>query len=351
MHEINMYFLHIMLKTCPAALITPLLHKKTTFEQYSRMRNYFIFLALLTSMISCNQQEKDINVDEEIVAGDFIKAFKTVELPIQFKQDYFEKKESDSNFIKASVVSKFIPDSVFKNELGKTKDVKFYRKGRYAAEETGEIYLFLTAQKKEKRYAYVLCFDKEEVFKTGMLLSEKSFNPTVSYDGSLDRRLTITKLKNSSFGNGKAYYNKSVYVYNTEGVFTLILTESNEPVIEKEVYNPIDTLPMTQPLSGNYAQDKKNFIAIRDGGKNGKLLFFINVDKNGKSCTGSLRGDIAQVKPKVYQYNKADDHCVLEFTFSSSGLQVKELEACGNHRSVRCSFDGRFSKLRKKNKK
>lgn len=92
MHEINMYFLHIMLKTCPAALITPLLHKKTTFEQYSRMRNYFIFLALLTSMISCNQQEKDINVDEEIVAGDFIKAFKTVELPIQFKQDYFEKK-------------------------------------------------------------------------------------------------------------------------------------------------------------------------------------------------------------------------------------------------------------------
>ena len=315
------------------------------------MRYFFFFFVMLTLLFSCNQEAKDINLDEEIGTSDFIKAFKPVELPVQFKQDYFEKKESDSNYIKSSVVSKFIPDSIFKNELGKTKDAKFYRKGSYAAEETGEIYLFLTAEKKEKRYAYVICFDKDEMFKTGMLLSEKSSNPTVTYDGSLDKRLTITKLKNSSIGNVKAYYNKSVYVYNTEGVFTLILTESNEPVVEKEVFNPIDTLPMTQALSGNYAQDKKNFVAIRDGGKNGKLLFFINVDKYGKSCTGSLRGDITQVKPKVFQYNKADDHCILEFTFSSSGLQVKELEACGNHRSVRCSFDGRFSKQRKKNKK
>lgn len=302
-------------------------------------------------LFSCKEKEKDINLDDEIVTSDFIQAFKKIELPAQFKQEYFDKKESDSNFIKPSVVTKFIPDSIFKNELGKTKDVKFYRKGRYAAEETGEIYLFLAAQKKEKRYVYVICFDKDEVFKTGMLLSEKSFNPTVSFEGTLDKKLTITKLKNSSIGNGKAYYNKSVYVYNTEGVFTLILTESNEPVVESEVYNPIDTLPMTQTLSGNYVQDKKNFVSIRDGGKDGKLLFFINVDKYGKSCTGSLRGDITQVKPRVFQYNKADDHCVLEFTFSSNGLQVKELEACGNHRSVRCSFDGRFSKQRKKTKK
>jgi len=315
------------------------------------MRKLIPLLSLMILIVSCGKKTKDINVDENIITSDFIESFSEVALPIQFKQDYFDKKESDSNYIKPAVVSKFIPDSIFKKDLGKTKDVKFYRKGRFNAEETGEIYLFLTAQKKEKRYAYILCFDKEEIFKTGMLLSEKSFNPTISYEGTLDKKLTITRLKNSSIGTGKAYYNKSVYVYNTEGVFTLILTESNEPVVETEVYNPIDTLPSTNALSGNYVQDKKNFVSIRDGGKPGKLLFFINVDKYSKSCTGSLRGDITQVKPKVFQYNKADDHCVLEFTFSSSGLQVKELEACGNHRSVRCSFDGRFSKQRKKAKK
>ncbi|MEY3921679.1 MAG: hypothetical protein RL634_1440 [Bacteroidota bacterium] len=327
------------------------LRKKTTFDQPFNMKKIIAFLLLLTAMISCNKKAKDINQDEGVVVSDFIQSFNVVELPVQFKAEYFDKKESDSSYIKPAVVSKFIPDSIFKNELGKLKDVKFYRKGRFTAEETEEIYLFLTAQKKEKRFAYILCFDKNEIFKTGMLLSEKSMNPTITYEGTLDKRLTIAKLKNSNIGTGKAYYNKSVYVYNTEGVFTLILTESNEPVVETEVYNPIDTLPMTGPLSGNYVQDKKNFISVRDGGKPGKLLFFINVDKYGKSCTGSLRGDMSQVKPKVFQYNKADDHCVLEFTFSSSGLKVKELEACGNHRSVRCSFDGSFSKQKKKSKK
>lgn len=327
------------------------LRKKTTFEQHMPMRKIFPFLAIIFIAISCGKKEKDINQDEDVVVSDFIQSFKEIELPIQFKAEYFDKKESDSEYIKPTVVSKFVPDSIFKNELGKLKDVKFYRKGRFKAEETEETYLFLTAQKKEKRLAYILCFDNNEVFKTGMLLSEKSFNPTINYEGILDKRLTITKLKNTNVGTGKSYYNKSVYVYNTEGVFTLILTESNEPVIESEVYNPIDTLPMLQPLSGDYKIDKKNFVSVRDGGKPGKLLFFINVDKNGKSCTGSLRGDMSQVKPKVFQYNKADDHCVLEFTFSSSGLQVKELEACGNHRTVRCSFDGRYAKQKKKNKK
>ena len=303
-------------------------------------------LAICT--FSCAKKEKDINTAEDIATEDFIQAFNEVELPVQFKEEYFDKKESDSSYIKSSVVSKFIPDSIFKNELGKVKDVKFYRKGRFTADETGETYLFLTAHKKEKKYAYILCFDKEEIFKTGMVLSEKSQLPHTSFEGTLDRRLVVTKIKNSSIGTGKAYYNKSVYVYNTEGVFTLILTESNEPVVEKEVYNPIDTFSMREPFSGNYVQDKKNFVSIRDGGKPGKLLFFINIDKYNKSCTGSLRGDIAQVKPKVFHYNKADDHCVLEFTFGSSGLQIKELEACGNHRSVRCSFDGRFSKQRKR---
>lgn len=315
------------------------------------MRKFFPFLFLIISFFSCGKKQKDINNEQDLVTSDFIQAFTLVELPVQFKEEYFEKKESDSNYIKSSVVSKFIPDSIFKNELGKIKDVKFYRKGRYTAEETGETYLFLVAHKKEKKFVYIICFDKEELFKTGMMLSEKSFNPSTAFEGTMDRRLTITKLKNSSIGTGKAYYNKSVYVYNTEGVFTLIMTESNEPVVEKEVYNPIDTLAMKEPLSGDYVQDKKNFISVRDGGKPGKLLFFINVDKYNKACTGSLRGDITQVKPKVFQYNKADDHCVLEFTFSSSGLQIKELEACGNHRSVRCSFDGRYSKQRKKTKK
>ena len=294
-------------------------------------------------LLSCSSTPKDINKDEDIETTDFINAFPEKTLPIQFQQKDLAQKESDSFYTKSKVIAQFIPDSIFKT-LGKTKDIRFYRKGRYKAEDTEETYLFLSAEKKGRKAVYILCFDKENVFRAAMPLVEKSTDSHISVDGMLDKKLTVIKQRNSTSANGLAYYNKSAYVYNTEGLFTLILTESNEPVVEKTVYNPIDTLSKKDPLSGDYKIDKKNFVSIRDGGKPGKLLFFVNIEKSGNSCDGSLRGDMSQVKPRVYHYNKADDHCVLEFSFSGKTVQVKELEACGNHRGVRCSFDGKYRK-------
>jgi hypothetical protein len=308
------------------------------------MQRIITCVVLLVLVVSCGKKAKDINADEAIETTDFIESFPLRELPILFQQKDLKKIESDSFFIKKSVVSTFLPDSIFKAAFPRIKDVRFYRKGRYKAEESGETYLFLAAEKKDKKNIYLICFDANNVFKASMSLVEKNSNPEVSSEGGIDKRLTVIKTRNTLSRDGKAYYNKSAYVYNTEGLFTLILTESNEPVEEKTVYNPIDTLSRKDPLSGDYKQDKKNFVSIRDGGKTGKLLFFINIEKPGNGCDGSLRGDMVQVKPRVYHYNKADDHCVLEFSFNGKGLQVRELEACGNHRGVRCAFDGRFRK-------
>jgi hypothetical protein len=308
------------------------------------MQRLTICALLLVLVVSCGKKNKDINADEAIETTDFIESFPLRVLPIIFQQKDLKKNESDSFFIKNNVVSQFLPDSIFKATFPKIKDVRFYRKGRYKAEETGETYLFLSAEKKDKKLIYLICFDANNEFRASMPLVEKNSNPEVSTEGGIDKRLTVIKTRNTQSKDGIAYYNKSAYVYNTEGLFTLILTESNEPVEEKTVYNPIDTLSRKDPLSGDYKQDKKNFVSIRDGGKAGKLLFFINIEKPGNGCDGSLRGDMVQVKPRVYQYNKADDHCTLEFNFNGKGLQVRELEACGNHRGVRCSFDGRFRK-------
>jgi len=277
------------------------------------MQRLTICALLFFLMVSCGKKTKDINADEAIETIDFIESFPQRELPIMFQQKDLKKTTSDSFFIKNTVVSTFLPDSIFKAAFPRTKDVRFYS-------------------------------DANNAFKAAMPLVEKNSNPGVSTEGGIDKRLTVIKTRNTQSKDGKAYYNKSAYVYNTEGLFTLILTESNEPVEEKTVYNPIDTLSRKDPLSGDYKQDKKNFVSIRDGGKAGKLLFFINIEKPGNGCDGSLRGDITQVKPKVYHYNKADDHCILEFSFNGKTLQVRELEACGNHRGVRCSFDGKFRK-------
>ncbi|MFN5423526.1 MAG: lipoprotein [bacterium] len=307
------------------------------------MRKIILIILYALVLASCSDKIKDINLDESVEISDFIESFPALKLPIQYGQKELLKKEKDSLFIKSSVVAKFIPDSIFKKPFGKTETIKFHRKGRYAAEETGEIYLFLTAEKKDKKAIYIIVFTKEEIYSTSMSFVEKSTDPLITFDGKIDTRLTIIQTKNKATSEGKSTYNKNVYVYNTEGLFTLILTESNEPLKPNVIYNPIDTLQAKEPLSGNYTKDKRNFVSIRDGGKKGKLLFFIHTDKGG-SCGGSLRGDIVEVRPKVYQYNKSDDHCVLEFTFSGRNLKVQELQACGNHRGVRCSFDGRFRK-------
>ena len=229
-------------------------------------------------------------------------------------------------------------------EFGTTKQIQFHRSARYKAEESEETYLFLHAERKSKKSMYLICFTKENVFSASMELLNKDIDSRVVSEASVDKRLTIIKNRTKQTGDGKYYYNKSAYVYNTEGLFTLILTESNEPVEDKVVYNPIDTLPRKSPFAGDYKKDKKNFVSVRDGSKPNKLQFFIHIENSANECEGSLRGDLEQVKPKVFHYNKADDHCILEFTFQGKQVQVKELEACGNHRGVRCSFDGRYRK-------
>jgi hypothetical protein len=309
------------------------------------MRHLVFALYCLMIFSSCGEKATDINQAENPEAEDLIASFQPIELPFMFQQKDLKKKESDSFFIKNEVLQKFIPDSLFKQDFQSTKGVKFYRKGRYTAEETKETYLFLKAVKKSTAWGYILCFDEKNDYRAGMLLLSSDATPNTEEEAGLDKRLTVIKTRSRFSKDGKNLYNKSAYVYNTEGLFTLILTESNEPVAEKSVYNPIDTLSAKDPLSGDYKKDKLNFISIRDGGKPGKLNFFIHIEKPNGNCEGSLRGDMIAVKPKVYHYSKADDHCTLEFTFSGkNNIQVRELEACGNHRGVRCSFDGKFRK-------
>jgi len=308
-----------------------------------RMRSIISWICLL-GLAACQNGPKDINTAEGIEGTDFVLSFPAQSLPIQYADRDLAKPSSDSFFVKPSVVAQFIPDSVFRSDFKSLKNVTFYRKARYTAEETEETYIFLLAASKSKNVLYLICFDPENRFSTAMEMLSTATQSGTNAECSIDRKLTIYKNTNRVGTDKKIYYNKNAYVYNTEGMFTLILTDSNEPIEKETVYNPIDTVAAKDPLSGDYKQDDLNFVAVRDGGKKGRLQFFISISKSSGKCTGTLRGDLAQVRNKVYHYNKADDHCILEFTFNGKRLQVKELEACGNHRGLRCSFDGKFNK-------
>lgn len=303
-----------------------------------------VFFFCVVGILSCRTGPKDINADEDIEGSDFILSFPERQLPIQYADRDFSTPSNDSFFIKSSVLTRFIPDSIFQPDFKSLEKVKFYRKARYKAEETEETYLFLQAESKNKKSIYLICFDPENRYSAALQMLTTKPTTGGTTECSMDKKLTVYKNTTRTDSDKKTYYNKSAYVYNTEGLFTLILTESNEPPEKETIYNPIDTLASSDPLSGDYTIDENNFVSVRDGSKKGRLQFFINISKSNGKCTGSLRGDITQVRNKVYHYNKADDHCIIEFLFNGKRLQVKELEACGNHRGLRCSFDGKFNK-------
>jgi hypothetical protein len=144
--------------------------------------------------------------------------------------------------------------------------------------------------------------------------------------------------------DGSISEGKEVYGLNKEtGKFMLIMTDALENNVT-ELVNPIDTFSRKYKYAADYGSGKLNLVSIRDGRKSDRLSFFIHFDKNSGGCTGDLKGEAIIKSPVVAEYRQGGDPCVLRFTFTSSSVIVKEVEGCGSHRGLRCSFDGTFSK-------
>jgi hypothetical protein len=303
----------------------------------------WLLLLLVFSFFACTSKKANLAGDEPVEIDDFIESFQVLKLPYLLTDTALSRKKLDSFPVSKKIIQQFIPDSIFKSDFGKGTNPKFYALGRVPVKD-GETYLFLKAAAPGKAVAYILCYDKDNIFKAGMTIVPGSSDRALVNEGGMDRRYSIIRNRSRKKPDGQVIYNKSVYVYNSAGVFTLILTESNETVEVKEIYNPIDTLPHKNALSGNYVKDKKNFISIRDGSKPNRALFFMHMEMNNGDCVGELKGELDLVKPNLAVYRKADDHCALEFSFTNNSVSIRELEACGNHRGIKCVFNGIFPK-------
>ncbi len=279
--------------------------------------------------------------DDTVTAEEFVESFPLIDLPVVLSDTTINNKLSDSALISPKLLRELVPDSVFSREFGKGSKPKYYLIGR-AADKNEDNYLLIKAATATRQAGYIVCFDKDHTFKAGMLVVTNSGDRNVHYLGGLDKKFTITRNRMKRSADGQMFYNKNVYVYNTAGVFTLILTESNEELEVKEVYNPYDTLPRLNKLSGDYIKDKKNLVSIRDGAKTGRLLFFIHFEKNTGECVGELKGEATMIKPNLAQYTASGDPCALEFSFANNQVTIKELQGCGNYRGIRCFFEGSY---------
>ena len=310
--------------------------------QFVPMSRYLIFLLVAFYLLSgCGSKRKpSLSGTDEVVISDFIESFELVKPPIEIADTTLTKKEKDSLLIGNAIFAQFIPDSVLGKVVGKNAKPKIYMGKRVEIDK--ETYLFVKVIAAEKKASLVLCFDKDNEFKSYLPLLIPDANPSTSQVSGLDRRLTFYKNISLKKPDGSVAEGKEAYSYDNEmGQFLLIMTDPLDDRVQ-EVTNPIDTLPKKNKFSGDYIRDKMNIVSIRDDRRGGKLNFFIHFDRNKGECYGELKGIATLTSANTAVYRQPGDACSLQFNFSSSSVTLKELDACGAHRGVKCSFDGNF---------
>jgi hypothetical protein len=308
-------------------------------------------LISLTVFMCCKHKAAETGGEvKKVEPEDFLAMFHPLKLPVFFADSSLSKKAIDSS-LPASVFRQFISDSLIQRHFGKSAKPRLYASGKLLVKK-GETYLFVKALGPSKKILYVICLDKDGKYQTGMPLIIRDEDSELHYTASIDNKYTISISRLHKERDGRSFFVRTVYVYNQEGVFTLIMTESNEgkPRIA-QIYNPIDTLAHKHKFTGDYVQDKRNFISFRDGKNNTVLRFFVHFEKDNGTCKGELKGEARFVSSTVARYIANRDPCSLEFSFAEKNVRMKELEGCGNHRDIRCYFDGVYEKHKEINAK
>lgn len=302
-------------------------------------------------VVACKEKKKpSLSGDEPVAIEDFISAFDLVKPTYEIADSVFSRKESDSLLISYKVFTQFVPDSVLSKAFGKNEKPKVYMMNRVEAEGQ-ETYLFAKAVNANKKKLFILCFDKERKFNGAMILLSNEKKNSISQVAGIDRRYSIFRNSYQKMQDGSAREGRDVYVYNADAKqFILIMTDALDDRIN-EVINPIDTLNRKHKFSADYVKDKMNIVSIRDADNPGKLIFYIHFDRTKGECTGELKGMASFKKANVAEYRQAGDICILQFTFLSSSVSIKELGPCGTHRGVKCSFDGNYPRKKEVKKK
>ena len=305
--------------------------------------------ALIMVFNSCGHKASDgSSHTQKIEPDDFLAMFRPLGLPVSFADSSLQRKSPDSP-LTWNAFSQFIPDSLVQRNFGKSLKPRLFASGKLQV-KNAETYLFIKALASSKKILYLVCLNKDGKFKTGMPVVLREDDSELRYAATIDNKYAISVSRIHKDAEGRSIFVRTVYVYNDEGVFTLIMRESNEGKPRTtQIYNPIDTLSHKHKFTGDYLQDKRNFISFRDGKSNAVLRFFVHFEKDNGSCRGELKGEARFVSSGIARYIASGDPCSLEFSFTDKNVRMRELEGCGNHRDIRCFFEGVYIKHKESN--
>lgn len=308
-----------------------------------RLSVFVFVLVLLYFFSACNNKKKPVSGDEIADVKDFIELFPEPAVSLQFGDTILVKKLKDTVSISYKTILKFIPDSVLSKVFGKNLKPKSYPLGRME-DKNKTNYLLMKSAAGETRAVLLFCFDKNEKLVAAINLLKPDASSATTQSVSIDRNFNIAKNISRRNADGSVSEGKDSYVLNEDAQnFMLVMTEQLDEKV-KDQANPIDTFARKQKYSADYSSGKTNLVSVRDGKKAGEFIFFMRFEKDNNQCNGELKGEAKFTGKNTAEYREAGDPCVMRFVFGTSSVSIKEVEGCGAHRGLRCSFDGNYAK-------
>lgn len=309
--------------------------------------------SLLLFLAACKDKKATLTGDAPITAKELLAAYPVIKLPYQVADSNIQRLR-DTTVIPYKALSQFVPDSILEKLEGGSKNkakTKINPLGRI--EKDNGSYLLTTFTYNKHISLAAFFFDKKNNFKAALELLPAKRNNDYNYNIGINKEPTFTLNKERYTANNQLLYTRSGYAYiDASADFLTIINETNdEQKKNTDIYNPIDTISRKNKFSGDYAEDKKNFIAVRDGKNAQQYLFFIHFEKNNGACTGELKGEFTVGANNKAVYKQNGDPCVIDFSFTNNRITVKEQGSCGNHRGIRCLFNDSYDKKKEKKKK
>lgn len=303
----------------------------------------WITLLLVVAILGCKDKKVDLSGDAPVKPNEFVKAFPILNLPFTVADTNLSK-IGDSTIIGAAVLQQFVPDSAISILVNTNKKYLVHPIGRI--EKSTENYLLATVIQNKKTLVVAFVFDKKNKFLAAKSVFENYSNDGYLHSLSINREPTFVISKEKVTTDTKQLlFSRVGWIYGPDNMFMVVINDTNEDTKKSnEIINPIDTLPKANKLSGDYVQDKKNYISVRDGKYPNTYIFFIHFEKKEGTCVGELKGEFKMKDATTAVYNQGGDPCVIDFSFEGNDIALKEKGSCGNRRGMQCFFDDTFTK-------
>lgn len=310
---------------------------------------YRIGLAVLSCLLlACNGGDKQAT-KKNIESGsgpDFSHRFTAASLPYQLT-DTALLNNSDTATLPATALASFIPDTLTQRLFGKTARIRYTPLAKLEASGKDAHYV-VKGTAGGKKAALLMVFDQIGNHGATVPFLVPDSKAATTQVSSIDQSLTITRSVTERTGGTVTGEGKEVLAWDAkEKKFSLIMTDllNDNPDV---LVNPLDTFSKTNPLAGDYYQNDKNLVAVRDGRYPNQILVYIHTENSAQDCIGELKGEFVLTGTTTAVYRQGGDPCVLALSFSGNKVTMNEERGCGNYRGLDCPLSGTFTRKRER---